>query len=74
MTADSNSNEWTQIRLRTDSKLSDTVSDLLEQMGALAVTFEDAADSPILEPRSQAHPQGAVRDPRRPRADGRHRA
>ena len=45
------SNEWTQIRLRTDSKLSDTVSDLLEQMGALAVTFEDAADSPILEPR-----------------------
>lgn len=51
MTAESNSNEWTQIRLRTDSKLSDTVSDLLEQMGALAVTFEDAADSPILEPR-----------------------
>ncbi len=49
MTADSN--EWTQIRLRTDSKLSDTVSDLLEQLGALAVTFEDAADSPILEPR-----------------------
>jgi ribosomal protein L11 methyltransferase len=49
MTTDSN--EWTQIRLRTDSNLSDTVSDLLEQLGALAVTFEDAGDSPILEPR-----------------------
>ena len=44
-------NDWVQIRIRTDSKLSDTVSDLLEQLGALAVTFEDAADNPILEPR-----------------------
>lgn len=44
-------NEWMQIKLRTTNKLSDTVSDLLEQLGALAVTFEDAEDSPILEPR-----------------------
>ncbi|MDY6323393.1 MAG: 50S ribosomal protein L11 methyltransferase [Succinivibrio sp.] len=42
---------WTQIKLRTDKNLSDTAADLLEQLGALSVTFEDAEDSPILEPR-----------------------
>lgn len=44
-------NEWMQIKVRTENSYSDTVSDLLEQLGALSVTFEDAEDSPILEPR-----------------------
>lgn len=46
-----NSQEWVQIKIRTRNSYSDTVSDLLEQLGSLAVTFEDAEDSPILEPR-----------------------
>ena len=44
-------NEWMQIKVRTDKSCADTVSDLLEQLGALSITFEDAEDSPILEPR-----------------------
>lgn len=44
-------NEWMQIKVRTNNNYSDTVASLLEQLGALSVTFEDAEDSPILEPR-----------------------
>ncbi len=43
--------DWVEIRIRTDNGYADTVSDVLEALGALAVTYEDAADSPILEPR-----------------------
>lgn len=45
------SQDWIEIKLRCSAATADTVSDLLEQLGALAVTYQDAADSPILEPR-----------------------
>lgn len=42
--------DWIQIKIRTDAKNSDTIAEILEQLGSLAVTFSDAEDSPILEP------------------------
>ena len=42
--------EYRQIKLIVKSELADTISDLLEQLGSLAVTYEDAKDDPILEP------------------------
>ncbi len=44
-------NDWIEIKLRTTSKMADTVCDLLEQLGALSVSYTDAEDSPILEPK-----------------------
>lgn len=43
--------DWIQIKLRTTNQLADTIADLLEQFGALSVSYTDAEDSPILEPR-----------------------
>ncbi len=45
------SQDWIEIKLRCSAATADTISDLLEQLGALAVTYQDAEDSPILEPR-----------------------
>lgn len=42
--------DWIQIKIRTTSKNADTIAALLEQLNALAVTYSDAEDSPILEP------------------------
>ncbi len=43
--------DWIEIKARCNSQNADHVSMLLEQSGALAVTYQDAEDSPILEPR-----------------------
>ena len=43
--------DWIQIRMRTGNKLADTAAELLEQLGAIAVSYTDAEDSPILEPK-----------------------
>ena len=43
--------DWIQIKLRTTNQLADTIAELLEQFGALSVSYTDAEDSPILEPR-----------------------
>lgn len=43
--------DWVQIKIRTTNQAADTIADLLEQFGALAVSYNDAEDSPILEPR-----------------------
>lgn len=43
--------DWIQIKMRTGSKLADTAANLLEQLGAIAVSYTDAEDSPILEPK-----------------------
>lgn len=43
--------DWIQIKLRTTSQSADTIASLLEQFGALAVSYTDAEDSPILEPK-----------------------
>ena len=44
-------NDWIQIKIRTTNSFSDAVAELLEQLGALAVSYTDAEDSPILEPK-----------------------
>lgn len=41
---------WFQIRFQADAAQVDTLEELLLEQGALAVTLEDAADQPILEP------------------------
>ena len=43
--------DWLEIKARVAGTLADTVADLMEQLGALSVTWQDAADSPILEPK-----------------------
>ncbi len=43
--------DWIEIKARCSAQTADAVSNMLEQLGALAVTYADAADSPILEPR-----------------------
>ena len=43
--------DWIQIKLRTGNRLADTAATLLEQCGALAVSYTDGEDSPILEPK-----------------------
>ena len=40
-------NDWIQIKIRTTNSFSDAVAELLEQLGALAVSYTDAEDSPI---------------------------
>ncbi|MGN0915451.1 MAG: 50S ribosomal protein L11 methyltransferase [Succinivibrio sp.] len=44
-------NDWIQIKLRTTNTSADTIASLLEEFGALAVSYTDAEDSPILEPK-----------------------
>lgn len=43
-------NDYLQVRLLSNKEQADFISDVLEALGALAVTFTDAQDSPILEP------------------------
>lgn len=44
------SSEYIEIKLIVSSDKADEVSDILTNLGALAVTYQDAKDSPILEP------------------------
>ena len=46
-----NSTDWLQIKLRTTNQSADVIAELLEQLGAMAVSYIDAEDSPILEPK-----------------------
>ncbi len=43
--------DWIQIKLRTTNSAADAIADILEQLGALSVSYTDAEDSPILEPK-----------------------
>lgn len=47
---------WIQLRFATDEKNAEPLSDGLLDLGASAVTFEDAADQPIFEPPPGALP------------------
>ena len=47
---------WVQLRFVTDEKTAEPLSDALLDVGASAVTFEDAADQPIFEPPPGALP------------------
>ena len=42
---------WIQIRIPATEKTADPVSDALQDVGSLAVTFMDAEDTPIYEPK-----------------------
>ncbi|MBO6258684.1 MAG: 50S ribosomal protein L11 methyltransferase [Succinivibrio sp.] len=53
--SEANNNDWIQIKIRSDSRNAETIADLLEQFGALAVTYSDAEDDPILEPLPGEH-------------------
>ena len=46
-----NSTDWLQSKLRTTNQSADVIAELLEQLGAMAVSYTDAEDSPILEPK-----------------------
>jgi len=41
---------WLQVKLTTPATDAEYVAELLQQLGALSVTFSDAADQPIYEP------------------------
>jgi ribosomal protein L11 methyltransferase len=41
---------WLQLKLDTNPEHAERISDLLSELGAAAVTFEDASDQPIFEP------------------------
>lgn len=41
---------WTEIRLEASPGAGERLAEILESTGALSVTFEDAADDPVLEP------------------------
>ena len=41
---------WRQLCLEPGEQDPEAVAELLQSLGALSVTFEDAADQPILEP------------------------
>jgi len=41
---------WFQTRVTVDKKAAESLSDLLSDLGAASVTFEDAEDQPLLEP------------------------
>jgi ribosomal protein L11 methyltransferase len=41
---------WLQLKLDTPPDQAEQISDLLTQLGAAAVTFEDGADQPLFEP------------------------
>lgn len=41
---------WIQLAFTTNQELASRLSDILSESGAASVTFEDAADEPILEP------------------------
>jgi ribosomal protein L11 methyltransferase len=45
-----------QLRLQTNSTSSERIEDLLFNCGAVSISFEDAADEPILEPPIGDHP------------------
>ena len=41
---------WVQIRLNSTDKQAEQISDFLEEIGAVSVTFMDSQDTPIFEP------------------------
>ncbi|MFQ0973889.1 50S ribosomal protein L11 methyltransferase [Gilliamella sp. CG35] len=41
---------WIQLKINTTSDLAEPISELLEESGALSVTFQDTYDTPVYEP------------------------
>ncbi|MGX2041155.1 50S ribosomal protein L11 methyltransferase [Methylocaldum sp. MU1018] len=42
---------WRQLAITVDESLAEPVSDLLSSLGAVSVSFEDAGDQPLFEPK-----------------------
>lgn len=47
---------WLQLRIETDKLQSDTIELILDLLGALSISFEDAADQPLYEPALGTNP------------------
>ncbi|MEN9460899.1 MAG: hypothetical protein RIS84_919 [Pseudomonadota bacterium] len=47
---------WLQISIETDASRAETLSDALSEIGAVAVTYQDAADEPVYEPALNTTP------------------
>lgn len=47
---------WHQISVISTEQSSNTVSDVLSDLGAVSVTFTDASDQPLYEPPPDSHP------------------
>lgn len=47
---------WLQLRIQTNSESAETLSTFLNLLGAVAITMQDAADQPILEPALNTTP------------------
>lgn len=41
---------WIQLKINTTNQLAEQISDLLEESGAVSVTFQDTYDTPVFEP------------------------
>jgi ribosomal protein L11 methyltransferase len=41
---------WLQLHIQTEQQYVESLSDLLSKLGALSVTYQDAADQPLFEP------------------------
>lgn len=41
---------WVQIRINSTNQQAESLSDALEELGAVSVTFVDSQDTPIFEP------------------------
>lgn len=41
---------WIQIRLNSTNEKAEKISDFLEEIGSVSVTFMDSQDTPIFEP------------------------
>ncbi|MGH8549127.1 MAG: 50S ribosomal protein L11 methyltransferase [Methylococcales bacterium] len=48
--------EWHQISVVSSDRASDPVAEVLAQLGAVSVTFQDAAGQPLYEPPPDSHP------------------
>ena len=40
---------WIQLRINTTSDLAESISEQLEESGAVSVTFQDTFDNPVFE-------------------------
>jgi ribosomal protein L11 methyltransferase len=48
--------EWRQISMDSSAQACDSVAEVLSELGAISVTFTDAADQPLYEPPPDSHP------------------
>jgi ribosomal protein L11 methyltransferase len=48
--------DWRQISVVTSDSAAESVSEILTALGAVSVTFKDAADQPLYEPPPDSHP------------------